>query len=191
MRILIIDGHPYAESFSNALANSYAKGAQEKGHEVELVHLRDLNFDPILHYGYQKKMELEDDLKRQQELLKWCEHLVVVTPIWWMNVPALLKGYFDRVLLPGFAFSFKNKKLIPDKFLKGRSARLIYTQNTPRWISTFFFLDSIWRLFKFGVLGFVGFGPVRRTVFARILSSSEERKKTWLRQVYKLGKKAL
>src|SRR3989344_5165408 len=100
-KILIINGHPDDQSFNHALAESYAKGARAAGHEVKLVHLGELTFDPVLRFGYRKHMRLEDDLEPQQGLVKWCDHLVIFTPIWWLSKTSLLQGYFERVFTPG------------------------------------------------------------------------------------------
>ena len=151
--------------------------------------VRNLRVDLVLQGGYQKKQRLEEGLKKQQELIKWCEHLVIVTPVWWLGVPALLKGYLDRVLLPGFAFNYKKGSVFPVRHLKGKSARVIYTQGSPRWISRWLLSNSFWKGIKWGVLRFVGFGPIKRTVFGRASNASDNRKRKWLNKVYKLGNK--
>jgi putative NADPH-quinone reductase len=136
---------------------------------VEFVSLRELEFAPVLRYGYRKRIELEPCLVRQQELLKWCDHWVLVTPLWWMGTPALLKGYFERVLLPGFAFR--------------------YHENDPFWDRLLARWDSFWRTLNQGTLGFCGFKPVRRTVFIQVKKAGEGRRKKWLSQVRDLGRR--
>ena len=95
-KILIIDGHPGENSFCAAIADAYAKGAQSPEIEVEVLSLRNLKFDLNLRHGYRKIQELESDLVEAQKKIKWCEHLVVIYPIWWGSMPALLKGFLDR-----------------------------------------------------------------------------------------------
>src|SRR3990172_11834160 len=109
-KILIILGHPSRESFCNAIIENYAEGVSEGGGEVRKIYLGELKFDPILWNGYAKIQELEDDLKRVQEDIKWADHLVFVYPTWWGGMPALLKGLVDRAFLPGFAFKFHKGK---------------------------------------------------------------------------------
>lgn len=190
MKILIINAHPYDKSLCNALAYKYFEGAKEGGHEVKITNLRDLKFDPVLHGGYKEPMELEPDLKEQQELIKWCDHLVIVSPLWWANLPALLKGFIDRVFLPGFAFKFKEGSATWDKYMTGKSATVIYTMDAPFLFSFIATGDSFWRTIKDGILGFCGFKPVKRVVFDRVNSASEEKRTKWLDKVYKLGSKA-
>ena len=131
--ILIINGHPDKESFCFAIAESYNTGAIKASTNVKLVHLIDLKFNPILTYGYRIISELEPDLVQMQQDILWADHLVFVYPNWWSTVPALLKGLFDRIFVPGFAFKYKENSPFWDKLLKGKTARLIVTMDTPKW----------------------------------------------------------
>lgn len=190
-KILILNAHPYAESFGNSLAQKYYQGSIDSGFDVKITNLRELNFDPILHGGYSVITELEDDLKEQQELIKWCNHLVIVTPLWWAGMPALLKGFIDRTLLPGFAFKYSETSPMPKKLLEGRSATVIYTQGAPFLYSLLVLRDSFWNSLKGGVLKFCGFNPVKRMVFDSISSSTAEKRDEWLNKIYEKGKQGL
>jgi putative NADPH-quinone reductase len=99
MRILVIDGHPDAGSYCDALARSYVEGAQAGGHDVCCLRLREMPFDPILHGGFTRPQPLEPVLVEARDAVRWCQHLVIVTPCWWWSVPALLKGFIDRVFI--------------------------------------------------------------------------------------------
>lgn len=103
-KILIINGHPDKESFNFALSESYKKGAEKSNATIELINIRELDFNPNLEFGYRKKSELEPDLLDAQAKLKWADHVVWIYPVWWSSVPAIMKGFIDRILLPGFAF---------------------------------------------------------------------------------------
>lgn len=96
MTTLIIDGHPNPDSYCAAIATTYA----EANGATTLLALRGLNFDDNMHYGYTRRQELEPDLEHACQLLLDADHIVVVTPVWWGLVPAVLKGFFDRILLP-------------------------------------------------------------------------------------------
>ena len=132
-RILIILGHPRTDSLCGGLARAYAEGAEAGGHEVRVVSLGALSFDPILHNGYAAVQPLEPDLVAAQASISWAEHLVFVYPLWWGAMPALLKGFIDRVFLPGFAFKFRDGSVFWDRLLAGRSAHLLVTMDTPPW----------------------------------------------------------
>ena len=103
------------------------------GAEVREVFLADLRFDPVLHHGYKEIQELETDPVHAQELIKWADHLVFVYPLWWATMPALLKGFLDRTLLPDFAFKYRPNSPFWDKDLTGKTARMIITMDAPVW----------------------------------------------------------
>jgi putative NADPH-quinone reductase len=187
--ILIINGHPDKESFCFALAESYQKGVLLAGVNCTLVHLTDLHFNPILTYGYREKSALEPDLLMMQQQINLADHLVLVYPNWWSTYPALLKGFIDRVFLPGFAFKYHDNSLLWDKLLVGKSARLIVTMDTPNWYYFFINKSPGHNSMKKGILQFSGILPVKISSFAPIKSSTEAKRKKWLQEVEKLGNK--
>lgn len=186
--ILIINAHPDRESFGAALAASYTAGALESGVEVEQVNLIDLNFNPILLYGYRVPMPLEDDLVAVQEKIKKADHLVLVYPTWWGTAPALLKGFFDRILLPGFAFKYHKGSMLPEQLLKGKSARLIVTMNTPPLLYKLIYKDRGIKLVKDMTLGFCGIKPIKVTKLGPIKDSNDSKRAEWLEQIKALGR---
>lgn len=188
MKILVLNGHPDAGSFTDALADAYVKGALAGGHQGESTNIRDLKFDLILRGGYKGEQLFEPDLVRQQELIRWCQHLVLVTPCWWWSMPALLKGYVDRVFLPGFAMRYHDEFPYVEPLLTGRSARLIYTQNAPQLLAWAARGDLFWKVMKKAVLEHCGFDPVRRTVCGPVVKSSESEREEWLEKVFRQGR---
>jgi putative NADPH-quinone reductase len=190
-KILIINGHPDEKSFCNSLAQNYKKGADSAGADCKLVNLYDLKFNPILNHGYRLITELEPDLLViQQEILN-ADHLVLVYPNWWGTYPALLKGFIDRVFLPGFAFKYLEKSPLPAKLLKGKTARLIVTMDTPAWYYFLVNRSPGYNSMKIGILGFSGIKPVKISSFSPLRSSDEKRRKMWLAEVEKLGERQI
>lgn len=185
--ILVINGHPDPDSFNAALAAAYAAGATGSGAEVRAVELSRIAFNPNLSFGYRKRTELEPDLLRAQELIKWADHLVFVYPIWWGAMPALLKGFIDRVFLPGFAFKYRENSSLWDKLLTGKSARLIVTMDTPTWYNKLVYRSAGHRVMRDNILKFCGIKPVRITEFTPIKPSAREQRAKWLEQTKKLG----
>lgn len=159
-KIFILMGHPDKESFNGELADAYIEGAQKSGYEVKRVNISDLKFDSILHKGYKVIQELEPDLIGVQQNIKWCDHFVIFYPSWWSTMPALLKGMFDRIWLPGFAFNFDHKGITHGyawkKLLAGKTARVFVTSDSPAWMARILFGDSINEIKK-GILSFAGF----------------------------------
>ena len=156
-KIFIIVGHPDKEPTLNfALADSYEKGARDAGHEVRRTNISELTFDPVLHQGYKVTQELEPDLKKAQVDMKWADHYFIVYPNWWAAMPSLLKGFFDRIWLPGFAFRFNDKyPFLWKKLLKGKTARVIITTDGLPLISRILFGDNMNEI-KRAILGFAG-----------------------------------
>lgn len=188
-RILILVGHPDKESYNFALAESYKKGAEESGAEVQEIIIRDLEFNPNLQFGYRKRTELEPDLLEAQEKLKWADHIVMIYPVWWGSVPAMMKGFLDRVLLPGFAFKKREGSVWWDKYFIGKTARLICTMDQPTWFYRLVNRSPSHHAMKKLTLNFIGVKSVKITSIGPLRLSKEEFRKKWLTKVEALGKK--
>ena len=189
-RVLVLAANPKKDSFVNYLAEAYAISAEKK-HEVQLLTISDMEFQLDLSGGYAEEHSMEDVLKSFQASLEWCEHLVIFTPIWWGSLPAKLKGLIDRTFLPGFAFQYEDGKLIPKKLLKGKTARIVMTMDTPPW---YYFLiqgaPAIKQL-KATTLKFVGFNSVKSKMIGPMISSTKESRSKWINEVSKLGYAAI
>ncbi|KAF5061204.1 Flavodoxin-like fold protein [anaerobic digester metagenome] len=190
-KILIILGHPVKDTFSSSLFEHYRKGALSSGAEIREIVLRDLDFELNFREGYRGNQELEPDLQKAQEAIKWAEHIVMIYPNWWSTFPALMKGFIDRTFLPGFAFKYRKGILSWDKYLTGRSARLIITMDTPPWYYWLVYRRPGHNAMKRGILGFCGIRPVRITTIGSLKISSEARRQKWLHKVEKLGRKLM
>jgi NAD(P)H dehydrogenase (quinone) len=186
-KILIIDGHPNEASFCHALAGAYAKGALASDFDVQTLSLRSLKFEINLQQGYRKIQDLEPDLVKAQGLIKWCEHLVVIYPVWWGSMPALLKGFLDRCWLPGFAFKYHEKDPFWDRLLTGRSARIIITSDAPILYNFIVNFNAPVRVMKNMILGFCGFKPIRTTSIGSITNLDKRKLGDVLGQVERLG----
>lgn len=186
-KILIILGHPDKETFCGSLANSYKEGALKKGAEVKELNLADLEFDPILHLGYKEIQPLESDLVKAQELITWANHLVFVYPLWWAMMPALLKGFLDRTFLPGFAFKYRKDSPFWDKYLTGKSARMIVTMDAPTWYNYWINGNAGPKAMKKATLEFSGIKPVKVTTIGSVKELNAEQIKNWLAKIEKIG----
>lgn len=181
-RTLVILGHPSATSFCSALAETYVHAAKDAGHEVRVLRLGDLAFDPVLHTGYSEVQALEPDLLSAQSDILWATHLTFIFPIWWGGIPALMKGFIDRTFLPGFAFKYRAGKAFPDKLLKGRTAHLLVTLDTPAWYYRWFYrMPGIHQMRK-TTLGLCGIKPIKTLLFGPVLGSTAAQRHRWLKQ---------
>jgi NAD(P)H dehydrogenase (quinone) len=185
--ILIINGHPDKLSFCSELSQSYKSGTEKAGAVCNLVNLTDLEFNLNLTNGYRKRTTLEPDLLMMQEEIKKANHLVFVYPTWWATYPALLKGFIDRVFLPGFSFQYRENSPFWDKLLTGKTARIIVTMDSPKWYYWLFMKNAGHRSMKKGILEFCGIKPVKITSFSKLKSSTEVQRRSFLSQVEKLG----
>ncbi|WP_165675286.1 NAD(P)H-dependent oxidoreductase [Metapseudomonas otitidis] len=185
-RILMILGSPKDNSLCGALGDAYAQGARGEGHVVRVLKLSEMAFDPVLHQGYDQSQPLEPDLLEAQRQIHWAQHLVFVYPVWWGGVPALLKGFLDRVLLPGFAFRYRGPRNW-DKLLEGRTADLLVTLDTPPWYFRWVYGAPGHRQMKRTILGFCGIRTRHLAEFAPVHTSTEEQRQAWLRRAETLG----
>lgn len=188
MKIYILLGHPDKDSFNGSLANAYEASAKAKGHEVRRQNIGDIKFDPILWKGYKEIQELEPDLLKAQENIKWCDHWVIIYPMWWGSMPALLKGFLDRVLLPGFAFKYHKNDPFWDKYLKGKSAHIIRTSDAPTLWIWWVYRNCDINTLKHATLSFCGIKPVKVSVIGRVRYLSAEQKEKWIKKIQKFPK---
>lgn len=190
-KILVLDGHPAEGTFCGALAEHYAQGATKAGHEVRVQQLSKMAFDPNLGVaGFSNTPPLEEDLEAFWESLVWCDHVVISHPLWWGGMPAKLKGLFDRVLLSGKAFKYIKGKDLPAQLLKGRSARVLLTSDTPRFYLKWLYGHGVKKQTERQILKFCGIRPKGYSQFASMIKSTPEQRGVWLRSVEGLGAKA-
>lgn len=188
-KIVIVCGHPDADTFTGTLLDRYQAGAVAEGHEVQRFNLGDMKFDPILHKGYKEIQPLEPDLIKLQQAILECEHLVIAYPNWWCTMPALLKGLIDRFWLPGFAFNFNKETKKVEQHLAGRTARVFVLAGTHSPFKTWWRFGDYTNEIQYGILEFAGiktnvstYGPCEKV--------DEERREKWLLEAESLGKHA-
>ena len=187
-KILVINGHPNRDSFNFGLFEAYKNGALASGAEIKEIVITDLIFNPNLQFGYQKRTELEPDLLDAWEKIKWADHLVWVHPVWWGGLPAITKGFIDRLFLPGFAFQYRENSVWWDKLLIGKTAHIITTLDQPSWYYWFVFGRPSVNQLKKSTLEFCGITPVKVTYVGPIKNTELPLRKKWLDKIETLGK---
>ncbi|WP_264530647.1 NAD(P)H-dependent oxidoreductase [Flavobacterium sp. N502540] len=185
--ILIINGHPNPSSFNFAIAESYLKGAIASKATVDTITIAKLDFNPNLQFGYQKRTELEPDLLASWEKIKKADHLVWIHPVWWGGLPAITKGFIDRLFLPGMAFQYRENSVWWDKLLKGKTAHIITTLDQPGWYYRLFYGRPSVNQLKKATLEFCGIKPVKVSYIGIIKTADEVQRKKWLQKVYNWG----
>lgn len=190
-RILIIEGHPdpAASHFNAALAEAYARGAREGGHEIRRLKVGELDFPVPRDVSDWSSGLPPAAISEAQAHVRWAEHLVILYPLWLGDMPALLKGFFEQIARPGFAF-LEESGGFPKGLLGGRSARVIVTMGMPAFIYHWYFHAHSLKSLQHNILEFVGIRPVRTTVIGMVEASADARAKQLVR-VQNLGRKGI
>lgn len=132
MNVLIIYAHPNPQSFNHAVLETAVSTLQKNGHTIEVRDLYVMGFDPVLKaddFAALRAGRTPADVQKEQESIRAADLLVVIHPIWWTGLPAMIKGYFDRVFTHGFAYAIENGAVIGR--LKGKKVVVFNTQGTP------------------------------------------------------------
>lgn len=186
-RIAIIVGNPLHDSFSEALGQAYQRGAESGGHQAQLFMLGRMDFDAILREGYRREQPLEPDLAAARAAFAASDHVVIIFPLWCGDMPALLKGFLERILQPDLLAVQKSGNRADWKVFKGKSARVIMSMGMPGFFYRWYFGAHALKLLKRNILQFIGITPVRSTIYGMIEAVSAEKRKQWLREVEALG----
>lgn len=191
-RILIINGHPdpRPERFIHALATAYAEGAELAGHEVRTINVGELSF-PLLRTASEfDEQPPPPDIAVSQAAIQRADHLVILFPLWLGAMPAMLKGFFEQVLRPRFAFEAASPRKLPRKLLEGKTARIIVTMGMPgifyRWVYRAHSLRSMER----NILAFCGIRTVGDHVIGLMGNMKANARNRWVSRIWKLGRRA-
>lgn len=187
-KILIINGHPNKNSFNFGIAEAYKQGTLSTGAQVQEIVIAELDFNPNLQQGYQQRTEWEPDLVTAWEKIQWADHLVWIHPVWWGGMPAIAKGFIDRVFLPGFTFKYRENSVWWDKLLKGKTGHIITTLDQPGWIYRLMFGRPSVNQLRKSTLEFCGVKPVRVSYIGIVRNSTSEQREKWLKTVQNLGR---
>ncbi len=138
MKTLIIYAHPNTEGHNSTILKEVKANLKEQKQTFEVINLYKDKFDPVLSeeelvMGRKKKPTVQ--IKKYQEKIKQSKQLILIYPIWWGSMPAILKGFIDRVLSAGFAFKYVNGR--PVGLLKGKIAKIFITTGGPKIIYKF------------------------------------------------------
>lgn len=183
MKVLIVLGHPDKKSFNHAIAEACISQIESNGHTIFFHDLYAENFKPLLHIDKENPNKpLDKHIKAHCDDLINCDGIIVIHPNWWGQPPAIIKGWLDRVLLPGIAYDFvDNGKggTVPIGLLKAQNAIILNSSNTPYNMENDP-LDAIW---KNNVFKFCGINKVERRNFCALKDSDEKQRHQWLSEV--------
>ena len=137
MRVLVVYSHPVETSYNAALHREVVESLTRAGHEVDDCDLYAEDFNPVLsraeRLGYHDVPANLAPVRRYVERLRWAEGLVFCFPTWCFGLPAMLKGFFDRVFLPGVAFDFSDPRHVKPSLTHLKQIAAVVTYGRPRW----------------------------------------------------------
>jgi NAD(P)H dehydrogenase (quinone) len=187
MKTLIVVAHPNPDSFNkNGIVETVIAALKEKNHEIVVRDLYELNFNPILSsadFGAFALGAVPADIQTERNFISWADNIVLVYPVWWIGRPAIMQGYFDRVL--GFNYAFTVDENGARGLLKIEKAIIINTAGTPEFVYDAWTAskDLISRPIVEGVLGFCGITNVKQLTFFGIAGSTDEQRATILSEI--------
>ena len=154
------------------------------------MELSTMRFDPHFEGYTKERPALEPDLLTWQDNITWADHVVVVHPYWWGAMPAMAKAVLDRALTSGFGFKYHRRGLGWDKLLKGRTADVIITSDTPPWLDTLLYRKPARRVLRNQVLGFCGLKMRKVVQFGPIKTAKPEKITRFVERAETLGRQA-
>lgn len=186
-RIVIIQGHPDPAGghFCHALADAYAIAAREAGYVIDVIDVAGLRLPLLQSRAEWQAPANEPAILTSQRLIQDADHLLVIYPLWLGSMPAVLKGFLEQVMRPGFAVQPGGRGMRFHRLLRGRSARIVVTMGMPALVYRLFFFSHSLRSLERNVLSFVGIAPVHETLVGRVESVSTRRH--YLRMLEVLG----
>lgn len=193
MNHLVILAHPNQKSFGKGIFDTVVGASEEKGANVKVRDLYEIGFDPILKpsdfVGFQNQ-NIPKDIAQEQEYIDWADVITFVYPVWWTSMPAILKGYVDRVFSYGFAYEYVDG--LPNGLLKGKKALLFSTTGTPDELySQNGMHDAMKDTTDKGIFNFSGITEVSHTFFGSVPYVTDEVRQEYLKEVAKVVKETL
>ncbi|TCK80651.1 NAD(P)H-dependent oxidoreductase [Albibacterium bauzanense] len=188
MRVAIVFNHPYEGSYNNAILSSVTKGLKSGNHEVDLMHLDNDGFNPVMSKADLKAFiehkPIDPQVIDYNERLKKADHLIFIFPIWWDLMPAMTKGFIDRVLTPGVVYDHHPRGfgLVPLlKNLKG--VTLITTMNKPKIMYSLLIGNLIKRAMIKSVFKTMGYKNIQWISYNMVKSVGQKKRVKWLTDI--------
>lgn len=189
LKVVIVFNHPYEGSFCNAILQSVSKGLKEANHEIDLIHLDKDNFNPVMTAAdlkaFRDKKPIDIKVIEYEKRIKAADHLILIFPIWWELMPALMKGFVDKVIFPGVAYDYTNSNntLMKPLWTNIKSVTMITTMNTPNWLYWLLFGNAIKKAMMLGTFWKMGYKNRKWISFNQVKMVSQEKREKWLHSI--------
>ena len=202
MKILIVFNHPYEGSYCNAILESAMNGLQESGQPCDLIHLDKDGFNPVMNaaelkafaqartMGAKVLKDLDVQTLDYAARLQQAEHLVLVFPVWWELMPALMKGFIDKLIFPGIAYGYTERGMMKSTLTRLKKVTIISTMNTPGPIYRFIFGNALRGALLMGTFRKIGCRNLKWISLTRVKGVTQEKRMKWLQDIKDYFKKA-
>lgn len=187
MNHLVIYAHPHDGSFNNAILDTAVDALKSQGHEVYVRDLYKLGFNPVLtpqDTAALREGNAPADIKVEHEFLEKADVITLIYPIWWTGLPAIIKGYVDRIFSYGFAYQYNAEGGV-DKLLLGKKGVIINTHGTPAGIyDAIGMTNSLKQTSNEGIFDLCGIELVDHIIFGGVTTvATDDDRKAMLTQV--------
>lgn len=186
MRVAIVFNHPYEKSYCAALLQAVCEGLKTAQHEVDIIHLDQDGFNPVMTAAdlkaFRDKKPVDAQALAYAERIQEADYLVFIFPIWWELMPAMMKGFVDKVIFPGVAYDYRDASntLMRPRWTKLKGVSIITTMNTPRWLYYLLFGDAIKKAMILGTFWKMGYKNLRWISYNQVKMVSQEKRTRWL-----------
>ena len=194
MKTLIIYNHPHEGSFCSAIRDAVQSGLDTAGHSYKLINLDEDKFDPVMHekdlkafvqggrLGEAGTEGVDPLVMSYVEKMRWAERIVMIFPIWWMTMPAMMKGFVDKVIFPGLVYKMENGRLV-SMLSRLKQVVIITTMNTPSDIYKSNFNNSIEGSLIKGTFNQIGIHDIRWISLNMVKQANDEKRWLWLDEI--------
>jgi NAD(P)H dehydrogenase (quinone) len=187
MNVVIVFNHPYEGSYCNAILKSVTAGITKAGNTVDLIHLDQEGFNPVMTASDLKafvaRKPVDPQVIAYKERLDKADHLVFIFPIWWELMPAMTKGFIDKVIFPGVAYDYTEKGMMKKQIECIRSVTVITTMNTPGILYRLLFGNAIKRAIITGTFWKIGYKNRKWISLNMVKMVSDTKRKKWLQKL--------
>lgn len=202
MKTLIVFNHPYEGSYCNAILESAMNGLQESGQPCDLIHLDKDGFNPVMNaaelkafaqartMGAKVLKDLDVQTLDYAARLQQAEHLVLVFPVWWELMPALMKGFIDKLIFPAIAYGYTERGMMKSTLTRLKKVTIISTMNTPGPIYRFIFGNALRGALLMGTFRKIGCRNLKWISLTRVKGVTQEKRMKWLQDIKDYFKKA-
>jgi putative NADPH-quinone reductase len=184
MKVVIVFNHPYEKSYCNAILKAVISGLRKSNYEVDIIHLDKENFNPVMTAddlkGFVNRSPIDPKVIEYKKRLEGASHLIFIFPIWWELMPAMTKGFIDKVIFPGVAYDYKPNGFMKKKFTNMQSITLITTMNTHSFFYRLIFGNAIKKAFFTGTFWKMGYKNRKWISLNMVKMVSEQKRKKWL-----------